>query len=350
MVLIQAPVRQVIVLSVYGVLLAVLFLAFQAPDVTLSELTVGAVRCPSLLLLTLAKVGGGRNDARAPAPLDLPGRGGRPGRFYLWGLAGLPGFGHYPGPYGDIINRIAVAQTNATGVVSAVNFEYRGFDTLGEEFILFAAAAGMATVLRHLRGERERTRTRRDGADRVTRRPPATRCAWPRCCSPARSWSMGWFLASHAQTSPSGGFQGGVVLATAFILIYLAGEFLLFRRVSPADLTDAVEAVGAGGFAAVGVAAVAMGLPYLSNYLPLGSMPGAVSSSGTIALISFFVGLEVAAAFLLIVERAARPDAARPAGGPVMELLPVRGRGLDPGRRACTASSPAATWCTRSSA
>jgi hypothetical protein len=31
--------------------------------------------------------------------------------FYLWGLTGLPGFGNYPGPYGDIINRIAVAQT-----------------------------------------------------------------------------------------------------------------------------------------------------------------------------------------------------------------------------------------------
>jgi len=37
--------------------------------------------------------------------------------FYLWGLTGLPGFGHYPGPYGDLINRIAVAQTKATGVV-----------------------------------------------------------------------------------------------------------------------------------------------------------------------------------------------------------------------------------------
>jgi len=38
------------------VLLAVLFLAFQAPDVTLSELTVGAVVLPLLLVLTLAKV------------------------------------------------------------------------------------------------------------------------------------------------------------------------------------------------------------------------------------------------------------------------------------------------------
>jgi energy-converting hydrogenase B subunit D len=55
-VLIRAHVRQVLVLSVYGVLLAVLFLVFQAPDVTLSELTVGAVALPIVLLLVLAKI------------------------------------------------------------------------------------------------------------------------------------------------------------------------------------------------------------------------------------------------------------------------------------------------------
>jgi energy-converting hydrogenase B subunit D len=48
--------RQVIVLSGYGLLLAALFLVFQAPDVTLSELVVGAVALPIILLLTLAKV------------------------------------------------------------------------------------------------------------------------------------------------------------------------------------------------------------------------------------------------------------------------------------------------------
>ena len=55
-VLIRAHVRQVLALSVYGVLLAVLFLVFQAPDVTLSELAVGAVALPIVLLLTLAKI------------------------------------------------------------------------------------------------------------------------------------------------------------------------------------------------------------------------------------------------------------------------------------------------------
>jgi uncharacterized MnhB-related membrane protein len=54
-VLTRRVVHQVLVLSVYGVLLAVLFLVFQAPDVALSALTVGAVALPIILLLTLAK-------------------------------------------------------------------------------------------------------------------------------------------------------------------------------------------------------------------------------------------------------------------------------------------------------
>jgi multicomponent Na+:H+ antiporter subunit B len=220
--------------------------------------------------------------------------------FYLWGLAGLPGFGGYPGPYGFIINKLAVAQTNATGVVSAVNFEYRGFDTVGEEFILFAAATGVATVLRRLRGEQERRYSAEAALDRSgLGTTDATMLASLVFVGPAAL--MGWFLASHAQTSPSGGFQGGVVLATALVMIYLAGEFITFRRISPVDVIDSVGAVGAGGFAAVGVSAVILGLPYLYNFLPLGAMPGAVSSSGTIALISFFVGIEVAAAFILII-------------------------------------------------
>ena len=48
--------RLVLVLSAYGLLLAILFFAFQAPDVTLSELTVGAVALPLILFLVIAKV------------------------------------------------------------------------------------------------------------------------------------------------------------------------------------------------------------------------------------------------------------------------------------------------------
>lgn len=219
--------------------------------------------------------------------------------FYLWGLVGLPGFGKYPGPYGDLLNAIAVAQTHATSVVSAVNFYYRGFDTVGEEFILFMAATGVSMVLRELRGEHERPDIDHAEGCRVPATSDAVRMLALVFTGP--TVVLGWALASHAQTNPSGGFQGGVVLASAFVLIYLAGQFLILKRISPIDLVEVLEAMGAGGFVAVGLSALALGVAYLSDVLPLGRTPGAVDSSGTIALISFFVGIEVMAAFVLIV-------------------------------------------------
>jgi multicomponent Na+:H+ antiporter subunit B len=158
-----------------------------------------------------------------------------------------------------------VKQTFAAGIVSAVNFECRGFDTAGEAFILFAAAAGTAVVLRLLRGERERPAVD-EAADRgVPATSGAVRMVALLFTGPVMV--VGWWLASHAQANPSGGFQGGAILATAFVLVYLSGEFVVFKRFSPVALTDAVEAVGAGGFAAVGIAAVLMGLAYLTTCL-----------------------------------------------------------------------------------
>jgi energy-converting hydrogenase B subunit D len=52
------PVRQVIVLGVYGLTLIVLFVVFQAPDVALSELVVSTVAFPFVLLAAIAKMRG----------------------------------------------------------------------------------------------------------------------------------------------------------------------------------------------------------------------------------------------------------------------------------------------------
>ena len=62
--------------------------------------------------------------------------------FYLWGLSGLPGFRDSPGPPFAFL-RMAVRQTNATGKVSAINFDQPGaFDTVGEEVDAVRRAAG----------------------------------------------------------------------------------------------------------------------------------------------------------------------------------------------------------------
>lgn len=55
-VLVRTPLRQLIVAGFFGLALAILFLVFGAPDVALSELTVGSVALPVMVLLTLAKL------------------------------------------------------------------------------------------------------------------------------------------------------------------------------------------------------------------------------------------------------------------------------------------------------
>ena len=50
------PFAQTIALSFFGLALAVMFAIFQAPDVALSQIVVGAVALPLMLLLALAKI------------------------------------------------------------------------------------------------------------------------------------------------------------------------------------------------------------------------------------------------------------------------------------------------------
>ncbi len=50
------PAAQAVVVSFYGLVLALLFFLHQAPDVALSQIVVGAVALPLMILLALAKV------------------------------------------------------------------------------------------------------------------------------------------------------------------------------------------------------------------------------------------------------------------------------------------------------
>ena len=56
LVLVRDPLRQTVVTGVFGLALALLFFAFQAPDVALSEIVVGGVALPAMVLLALAKI------------------------------------------------------------------------------------------------------------------------------------------------------------------------------------------------------------------------------------------------------------------------------------------------------
>ncbi len=72
---------------------------------------------------------------------------------FLWALTGLPNFGAFQGQYGRILNSTAGTERHVTNVVASIVFDYRGFDTLGEEFILFAAVMSVALLLRDVRSQ-----------------------------------------------------------------------------------------------------------------------------------------------------------------------------------------------------
>lgn len=218
--------------------------------------------------------------------------------FYLWGLHGLPGFGHYPGPYGDIINSLTVYQRHATDAVTAVNFDYRGFDTLGEEFILFTSVMGANLLLRRQKDDHEQKPVIDRAEDRVV--PPtsdAVRVTGLALVVPIVVFGL--YTVLHGQLTPGGGFQGGVILASMPLIIYLCGDYQAFEQVTSHVLSEIAEAIGAGGYALVGLVSVALGLKYLTNFLPLGQT-GDVLSSGTILLISVLTGMAVTAGIVVL--------------------------------------------------
>jgi energy-converting hydrogenase B subunit D len=57
-VLVRDPARQIVVAGIFGLALTLLFLAFEAPDVAISELTVSTVVIPAMVLLALSRLSG----------------------------------------------------------------------------------------------------------------------------------------------------------------------------------------------------------------------------------------------------------------------------------------------------
>jgi multicomponent Na+:H+ antiporter subunit B len=213
---------------------------------------------------------------------------------FCYSALNLPPWGQYRGPYGDVIARSVVYERHATDAVNAINYDYRGFDTLGEEFILFAAVLGVTMLLRREKGAE--TRSVGDVGDR------------PRLSATVRAANLpgllimvvfGFYIGLHGALTPGGGFQAGVILAGAPMLVYVCENTQAFRRITSHAVVETIEAVGAGSYALIGVGSLLVGLPLLTNILPLGQT-GDVFASGNIALISACVGVEVTASFILV--------------------------------------------------
>ena len=212
------------------------------------------------------------------------------------GLRGLPAFGDWHGVYGLLVDHIEPIERRATDIVTALNFDIRAFDTLGEEFILFASVAGVAVLLRHLRGEDEAEQSRGIEDHRFAGASSALRVS-SLVVMPLLV-ALGGYVVLHGALTPGGGFQGGIVLAAAPMAIMLAGRYLGLRRVAPDWALESLESLGAASYTLIGLGGLILAGVFFKNFLPLG-MPAQLLSAGMMPLNSLAVGLEVAGAFLL---------------------------------------------------
>jgi multicomponent Na+:H+ antiporter subunit B len=218
---------------------------------------------------------------------------------FAWGFRDLPPMGDYRGPYGYVVTQVAVYERHATDVVNAITYDYRGFDTLGEEFILFASVLGVLLLFRPAGEEDEQHHQARQQTHLEDALPVSDALRVAMQAMVGAMIVFGAYIATHGQLTPGGGFQGGVILASAPLVVYLSGDVGAFERIISSPLIKLVESGGAAGYAIIGTAALFFGAHFLTNIVPLGST-GDLFSSGTIAIISVSVGMEVTGGFVVL--------------------------------------------------
>lgn len=211
---------------------------------------------------------------------------------FVLAVLGMPSFGTTFHPYRDHAVAAAVRHITAN-VVSSVNYDQRGLDTLVEETILLASVIGAAALLRPSKEEQE-SKDEEGGGGRVLE---VTRLAGY-VLLPV-TLIIGMDVVIHGHVTPGGGFQGGVVLATGLHLLYITGRYPALERLRPTALFESGEAVGAGAFVCLGLAAIASAGAFLANTIPRGSF-GQILSAGTVPLLSIAVGIEVASGIVIL--------------------------------------------------
>jgi len=193
---------------------------------------------------------------------------------------------------GQAINAVAAEQVGAANFVTSVVLAYRGFDTLLELTILFTAATAGGLVL-----GKPGTGAPRDPDSGFILRAGAD-LFFPLLLV------VGLYIILHGHLTPGGGFQGGVILASAFFIPILArpGTTMDHRWVSM------IEGLAGAGFILIGLLAMLGGKEFLTPLLDKGEL-GALLSAGSLPLLYIAVGLKVGAELAGLLARLSETEA-----------------------------------------
>lgn len=284
--------------GIFSLQMAAMFFILDAADVALTEAAVGAGVSTVFFLGALALTG--RKEKGGAKRLWLP--------FVVLAAAALPVMyatldkPRLGDPDAPVHRHVAPWYLEETprlievpNVVTAILASYRGYDTLGELFVIFTAGIGVLFIL-PAAGRPSRIEAMPSADSQGLRHHLIPRVVG-RLLVPFIVL-FGLYVQFHGDYGPGGGFQAGALIAAGVILYALVeGEAAALRAV-PRRILTGLMAGGALLYGAVGVAGMLLGGNFL-DYSVLASDPVAGQHIG-ILLIELAVGMTVTGVLLSV--------------------------------------------------
>jgi multicomponent Na+:H+ antiporter subunit B len=180
-------------------------------------------------------------------------------------------------------------------IVTSIVVTYRGFDTLGEVSVLFIAATGVAVLLRRKEEEAPGKRSKRQSSEILQ---TGTKLLTPIIIM------FGVYIFINGHLSPGGGFQGGAVIASAVLLLFLSDINYEINH----NLFNIIESFSGAFYVLIGLLGLILlgANNFLDNrILPLGEF-GAILSAGAIPVIYSLIGLKVGTELASIIDNMKR--------------------------------------------
>lgn len=294
----------VMLMAIFSLLMAANFFILDAADVALTEAAVGAGVTTVIFLGALALTVERERSRNAGRGLAL-GVVTVTVLVLIYATFDKPRLGDPEAPVHQHVAPWYLEQTpeliGIPNVVTAVLGSFRGYDTLGEVFVVLAACIGVLFIL----GARPEESAIAGVRQSIGLRHHLIPQVVGRLLIPFIIL-FGLYVQFHGEYGPGGGFQAGALIATGIILYaLLEGEEAALKAV-PRKVLMALVIGGASLYGAVGLACILLGGNFL-DYSVLSANPVTGQQIG-ILLIEAGVGMAVCGALLMIFHAfAARP-------------------------------------------
>lgn len=286
----------VMLTSIFSLLMAANFFILDAADVALTEAAVGA-GVTTVIFLCALELTGDREKARVGGRWIALGTVGVLALLIIYATFDKPRLGDPDAPVHQHLAPWYLEKTpeyiDIPNVVTAILGSFRGYDTLGEVFVVFAACIGVLFILGVSPSRKNQPVIKKSSGLRHHLIPQVVgRLLIPFIVL------FGLYVQFHGEYGPGGGFQAGAIIATGVILYaLLEGESEALRAIPRGVLLGMVIG-GALLYGGVGVACMLMGGTFL-DYSVLAADPVLWQQLG-ILIIEAGVGMAVCGALLAI--------------------------------------------------